>query len=458
MTDRIAEPYKIKMVESVRLNSLEEREELLAKSGYNLFSLPSSEVYIDLLTDSGTGAMSQRQWAAMMLGDESYAGSRSFQRLAEVVEQIFGFPYLLPTHQGRGAENVLFQVLIEEGDYVPGNMHFDTTRAHIQLKGGRPVDLVNKRAFDLTNDHPFKGNIDLKALDAFIQEKGVEQIAFILLTLTCNSAGGQPVSLANVRATGKLASKYGLPLMIDGARFAENAFFIKEREEQYSQHSIEEIVQQVFSCVDGCLVSAKKDGLVNIGGFIALQEEETFRRARELLIAYEGFPTYGGLAGRDLEAMAQGLEEVLSPAYLTHRIEQLRYLAELLKERGIPVMEPVGGHAVYIDAGRLFSHLSPDELPGQSLVVELYRRGAVRSVEVGTVMAGRNPETGENLSPPLELVRLALPRRVYTARHLEYVAASLEGLSQESEEIPGYSFVEEPSILRHFTASFAPIT
>lgn len=449
-----AEPYRIKMVEPIRLNSREEREDLLHQVGYNLFSLPSREVYVDLLTDSGTSAMSQEQWASLFLGDESYAGSKSYEKLQRQVEALFGFPYLLPTHQGRGAENVLFQVLIEPGQYVLGNMHFDTTRAQIGLKGGYPVDLVCSEAHDPGDLSPFKGNIDREALEEFILEKGRESIAFILLTITCNSVGGQPVSLENIRETREVAEKYNLPLFMDAARFSENAYFIKEREKGYSHLSIEEIVRETFSYVDGCTLSAKKDGLVNIGGFIGLRERALYQRAREVLIAYEGFSTYGGLAGRDLEALSQGLKEVVCQDYLEHRLHQVRYLGERLKEESIPILEPVGGHAVYIDAGAFLPHLSQDELPGQSLVVELYREGGIRSVEIGTVMAGRDPKTRENRRPHLELVRLALPRRVYTDAHLDHVALTTGKIASFKERLRGLTFVEEPSILRHFTALF----
>lgn len=449
-----AEPYKIKMVEPLTLNTRQKRESLLEEVGFNLFALPSKEVYIDLLTDSGTSAMSQEQWARLMLGDESYAGSRSYAMLQREVEDLFQLPYLLPTHQGRGAENVLFQILIEPDQYVLGNMHFDTTRAHIGLKGGYPVDLVCREAYDPEDLSPFKGNIDLEALEEFIEEKGREAIAFILLTITCNSAGGQPVSMENIKRTRELAKTYELPLFIDGARFAENAYFIKEREDGYGDFSIREIVREIFSYVDGCTVSAKKDGLVNIGGFIGLREESLFRRAREVLIAYEGFPTYGGLSGRDLEALTQGLKEVVCEEYLEHRLHQVRYLGRLLQEKSIPILEPVGGHAVYMNASAFLPHLPSHEFPGQSLVVELYREGGIRSVEIGSVMAGRDLKTGENKKPPLELVRLSLPRRVYTDRHLAYVAETAGRIASDKERLKGLTFVEEPSILRHFTAVF----
>lgn len=449
------EPYRIKMVEPLQMNTRREREELLEKAGYNLFALKSKDVFMDLLTDSGTSAMSQEQWARMMLGDESYAGSRSFYSFQEQVQELFGLPYVLPTHQGRGAENVLFQVLIKPGQYVVGNMHFDTTRAQIGLKGGHPVDLLCERARDPQNLHPFKGNIDVLALENFIQEKGRDHIAFILLTVTCNSAGGQPVSMENIRQTEEVARRYGIPFYLDGARFAENAFFIKEREDGFGQSSIEEIVQEMFSYTHGGTVSAKKDGLVNMGGFVLLTDKQIYQRAREVLIAFEGFPTYGGLAGRDLEALAQGLKEVVSLDYLTHRLHQIRFLGHRLQSVGVPILEPVGGHAVYIDAGSFLSHLSSQELPGQSLVVELYREGGIRSVEIGTVMAGRDLESGQNREPCLELVRLALPRRVYTDRHLEYVAQVAGEIASQKGELKGLGFVEEPSILRHFTATFS---
>lgn len=449
-----AEPYRIKMVEPLQLNSRNEREHLLTEAGYNLFSIPAADVYIDLLTDSGTSAMSQEQWARLMLGDESYAGSRSFYRFQEQVEDLFCLPYVLPTHQGRGAENVLFQVLIKPGQYVVGNMHFDTTRAQIALKGGYPVDLVSQKARDPRSFHPFKGDIDIEALEDFILEKGRDQVAFILLTVTCNSVGGQPVSMENIKETGRVAARYQIPFFLDGARFAENAFFIKEREAGFQDTPIEKIVQQMFSYTQGGTVSAKKDGLVNIGGFVALRSKDLYQKAREVLIAFEGFPTYGGLAGRDLEALTQGLKEVVSLDYLKHRFHQVRYLGDLLKTRDIPILEPVGGHAVYIDAGKFLPHLASHEFPGQSLVIELYREGGIRSVEIGSVMAGRDAETGLNRKPYFELVRLALPRRVYTDRHLEYVALVMEEICSNKEELKGLLFIEEPSILRHFTATF----
>ncbi len=452
-----AEPYRIKMVEPIKMNTRAEREKLIKKVGYNQFALRSEDVYIDLLTDSGTGAMSDYQWAGIMLGDESYAGSRNYYNLKDCVKTLFGYDYIIPTHQGRGAENVLFHVLIKPGQYVLGNMHFDTTKTHIELKHGRAVNLAADISYDTQADHPFKGNIDIEKLVKFIEENGKENIAFILMTITCNSAGGQPVSMENIRETREVADRYGIPMFFDAARFAENAYFIKKREKDYKDKTIREIAMEMFSYGDGCTVSAKKDGLVNIGGFIALNDEKLYRLASQVVVAYEGFPTYGGLAGRDMEALARGLQEVVEIDYLESRIDQIEYLGQKLREAGIAISEPVGGHAVFVDVKRFLSHIPQEHFPGQALCVELYLEAGVRGVEIGTVLAGRDPETGKNIYPELELVRLTIPRRVYTYRHMDVVAQALANIYDRRESVKGLRFTYEPPILRHFTAEFEPI-
>lgn len=452
---RYAEPYKIKMVEPIRLLSRPEREARLREAGFNLFALRSRDVYIDLLTDSGTGAMSDSQWAAMMMGDESYAGSNSFHRLRETVALITGHPYVIPTHQGRGAEQSLLpQLIVRPGMYVLGNMHFDTTRAHIQLAGGRPVDLVIDEARDTTLYHPFKGNIDVERLRQFIQLHGPESIAAIIMTVTCNSAGGQPVSMANIRAASAIAREFEIPFLFDAARYAENAYFIKEREEGYADKSPLQIAQELFTYGDGLMMSAKKDGLVNIGGLLAFKREELYRKAAGLVVPYEGFLTYGGLAGRDLEAMATGLMEALETDYLASRINQVARLGERLKGAGIPIQEPVGGHAVFVDAAKALPHIPPDQFPGHALAIATYLAGGVRGVEVGSLMMGRDSETGEQLPSDFEFLRLAIPRRTYTESHMDVVADALAEVYHGRDQIRGVAFLQEPKILRHFTATF----
>jgi tryptophanase len=457
MPDYPPEPFRIKMVEPIRLIDRQARLEAICRAGYNLFALPAEYVFIDLLTDSGTGAMSQYQWAAMMQGDESYSGARSFFRLAEVMEKIFGFKHFMPTHQGRAAENILSALLVKPGEYVPSNMHFDTTDANIRSRGGRPTNLIIDEAFDPQNRHPFKGNMDIQKLRRFIQEAGPENIPFGMITITNNAGGGQPVSMENLRAVAATYHEFDLPFFIDACRFAENAYFIKLREPGYSLKTPLEIAQEMFSLADGATMSAKKDAIVNIGGFLAMNDESLFQRASNEEILHEGFTTYGGLAGRDLEAMAVGLMEGLNEDYLAYRLAQTAYLAERIKEQGIKIIEPPGGHAVYIDAGCLFPHIPPREFPGQALAVELYLEGGVRGVEIGSVMfAYPDPITGQMIYPKMELVRLALPRRVYTQSHLDYVARVLGKISAQRGQVRGYKFTYAPELLRHFTAQFAP--
>lgn len=453
-----AEPFRIKMVEPIRKSTRDERENWIRQARYNLFNLSSDKVFVDLLTDSGTGAMSHNQWAEIMLGDESYAGAASFYKLRDTVRELTGLPFLLPTHQGRAAENVLFSAMIKEGDIVPGNSHFDTTKGHIEFRKATAVDCTIDEAFDTTVQHPFKGNIDLGKLEAVLRETPRERIPLVICTVTCNSSGGQPVSLANIRDTAALCRKYGVPLFFDAARYAENAYFIKIREPECRDLDIREIVRRMFAEVDGCTMSSKKDGLVNMGGFIALRDEELYRRASMYNIMFEGYLTYGGMAGRDMGALAQGLRESSEFEYLEARIRQVAYLGQQLKDAGIPVQEPFGGHAIFVDAKKFFPHIPQSEFPAQLLGVELYIEGGVRGVEIGTLLADRDPVTRENRYPALELLRLAIPRRVYTNDHMNYVAAALTNVFERRTAITrGLVIRREAPIMRHFTVELERI-
>lgn len=452
-----AEPFRIKSVEPVRMISREEREKVIKAAGYNTFLIPSDDVYIDLLTDSGTNAMSNRQWAGMMVGDEAYAGSKNFEHLCQTIEDCFGFKNVVPTHQGRGAENLLSQIAIKPGQYVPGNMYFTTTRYHQERNGGTFIDIIRDEAHDAALDVPFKGNIDLVKLEKVIAEKGAENIAYVCLAVTVNLAGGQPVSMANMRAVRALTNKHNIKVFYDATRCVENAYYIKEQEEGYANKSIKEIVREMFSYSDGCTMSGKKDCIVNIGGFLCVNDDKLFQDARELVVVYEGMPSYGGLAGRDMEAMAIGLQEAMQYEYIEHRIKQVRYLGDKLKEAGVPIIEPVGGHAVFLDARRFCPHLTQDQFPAQSLAANLYLESGVRSMERGIISAGRDKATGDHHRPKLETVRLTIPRRVYTYRHMDVVADAVIRLYNEKEKIKGLKFTYEPKQLRFFTARFEEI-
>jgi tyrosine phenol-lyase len=452
------EPYRIKVVEPIRRASRREREDALRRAGFNIFAIPAEKVFIDLLTDSGTSAMSDNQWSGMMVGDESYAGAKSFFRFETAVKRIFGFAHVIPTHQGRAAERILFEAMVKKGDFVPNNIHFDTTHANVEVRDAHPFNLVIEKAYDPASEHPFKGNMDTAKLEELIKKKGRSKIPLVLMTITNNSGGGQPVSLANIKQTSALCRKLKIPFFFDACRFAENAYFIKQREKGCERKSIFEIAREMFSYADGVTMSAKKDALVNIGGFIALNDKSLAAQLKNLLIIGEGFPTYGGLAGRDLEAIARGLGEVLDEDYLTHRIGQVAYLGELLERGGVPVFKPFGGHAVYVLADRFLSHLPRHQYPGWALTVALYREAGIRAVEIGGVMFGeKKGKSGRESYPKLEMVRLSIPRRVYTVSHLQFVAEALIALYNKRETIRGLRIVEQPRHLRHFTACLEEI-
>lgn len=446
-----AESYKIKMIEPIYRSTREQRVKWIDEAHYNLFNLRSEQVYIDLLTDSGTGAMSHKQWAALMEGDESYAGSSSYYNLKNTVKSIFGFDYFLPTHQGRAAENVLFSILVKEGDIVPGNSHFDTTKGHIEFRNAHTEDCTVDEAFDTDSYFPFKGNVDPEKLE-HVLSKNKGKVKIMIVTLTCNSSGGQPVSMENLKEVRKVADKYGISVLFDSARFAENAWFIKKNEKSYNNKTIKEIVREMYSYADGMTMSAKKDGIVNIGGFIATNNQKWFEEASTFSIMYEGFLTYGGMAGRDMNALAIGLDEVTDSAYLETRISQVEYLGNKLIENGIPIQKPIGGHAVFVDAKKFLPHVPKEEFVAQTLANILYIEAGVRGVEVGTLLADRDPQTKENRYPKLELLRLAIPRRVYTNNHMDVVAAGLKNIYEQRDEIrTGLIIHKEAPIMRHFT-------
>jgi tryptophanase len=447
-----AEPFKIKMVEPIRKSNKEERIRWIEDAKFNLFNLHSDQVFIDLLTDSGTGAMSDRQWSEMMLGDESYAGASSYFKLKNAISDITGFPYFLPTHQGRAAENVLFSAMIKEGDIVPGNSHFDTTKGHIEFRKATAIDCTIDEAFDTNDMHPFKGNVDIEKLENVLKNYPKEKIPLIIITVTCNSSGGQPVSLDNMKQVRKVADKYGIPVFFDSARFAENAYFIKIREKKYMNLPIREIVREMFSLADGMTMSSKKDAIVNMGGFIALNDKKLFDMASMYNILFEGFISYGGMSGRDMNALAQGLYEGTDFDYLEARVKQVEYLGQKLKDAGVPVQNPFGGHAIFVNARNFLPQLPKEEYVAQTLAIELYIEGGVRGVEIGTLLADRDPVTRENRYPDLELLRLTIPRRVYSRNHMDYIAVALSNVYERRNKIRrGFKIVKEAPILRHFT-------
>lgn len=451
-----AEPFRIKMVEPVSMLSRKERERLAREAGYNTFLLNSADVYVDLLTDSGTNAMSDRQWAGLMLGDEAYSGSRNFKHLEATVKELFGFEYVVPTHQGRGAENLLSSIAITPGQYVPGNMYFTTTRFHQENNGGIFVDIIRDEAHDATLNIPFKGDIDLDKLERIISDKGAENIAYVCLAVTVNLAGGQPVSMRNMREVSAICRKHRINVFYDATRFAENAYFIKEQEPGYADKSIQEITFEMFSYADGCTMSGKKDGIVNIGGFLALNDDELYQKATSLVVVYEGMPSYGGMSGRDMEALARGLYEAADYNFVAHRLDQVKYLGDKLMEAGIPVVRPIGGHAVFLDARSFYPHIPQDEFPAQMLAAQIYLESGVRSMERGIISAGRDAQ-GNHHYPKLELVRLTIPRRVYTYAHLDVVVEGVKAAWQNRHNVKGLRFVYEPPVLRFFTARFEPI-
>ena len=454
----VPEPFRIKMVETIKMLSREEREQRIAEAKYNVFNLKAEDVYIDLLTDSGTNAMSQEQWAGIMRGDEAYAGGASYLKLLETAQDIFQYKYIQPVHQGRAAEKVLLRALLKEGTYSISNMHFDTTRAHVEIAGARAIDCVVEEALDPTKRAPFKGNMDVEKLERLINEYGADKVKLVIMTITNNSAGGQPVSIQNMRETAEVCKRYGIKLCIDAARYAENAFFIKQREEGYGDKSIKDIIREMFSLADMFTMSAKKDTIVNMGGLIGIREDEDlFQIVKNRTISFEGFTTYGGLAGRDLEALAIGLEEGLDEDYLRYRIGQMEYLAGLLDEAGIAYQAPVGGHGVFIDAKKMFPHIPYYEFPGQALAIELYKEAGIRSCDIGSYMLGNHPDTGEQLKADFEFTRLAIPRRVYTQAHIDIMAEALIAIKKRADQVKGYRIIWEPPILRHFQAHLEPL-
>lgn len=452
-----AESWRIKMVEPIRTSTREEREQWIKKAHYNVFQLPAEQVYIDLLTDSGTGAMSDRQWSAMMMGDESYAGARSFFRMKDMITRLTGFEYVIPTHQGRAAENVLFSALVKEGDIVPGNSHFDTTKGHIESRRATALDCTIAEAKNTELDHPFKGNVDLALLEDVLRENG-DKIPFIIVTITNNTAGGQPVSMANLKGVRALADKYGKPVVLDSARFAENAYFIKTREEGYADKTIKEITREMFDQADAMTMSAKKDAIVNMGGFIATRRPEWYEAAKCYCIPFEGYLTYGGMNGRDMEALAVGLDENTEFDNLHTRIHQVQFLASLLDEYGVPYQRPAGGHAIFIDASKVLTNVPKEEFPAQTLTVELYKEAGIRGCEIGYILADRDPVTRENRFGGLDLMRLAIPRRTYTDNHMRVIAAALRNVYERRDSITrGYAITEEAPLMRHFTVKLAPL-
>ncbi|MBV8572811.1 MAG: tryptophanase [Acidobacteriaceae bacterium] len=456
-TRTVIEPFRIKSVEPISRTTQAQRQQLLESAGYNLFLIPAEFILIDLLTDSGTNAMSTGQWAAMMRGDESYAGSPSFERLQASVQAIMGFKHVIPTHQGRAAERILFATMCKQGDVVPNNTHFDTTRANCEFAGAEAVDLPVPEALQPSILHPFKGNMDTTALKLLIDRVGVDRVPLVMLTVTNNSGGGQPVSMANLKAVKAVCARHGIPLYLDACRFAENAYFIKLREPGYANRTPREIAQEMFHNCDGCTMSAKKDGLANIGGFLCTNDDALARQEENLLILTEGFPTYGGLAGRDLEAIAVGLNEALSEEYLNYRITSTTYLGSHISAEGVPIIQPPGGHAVYIDARAFLPHLSPHHFPGVALAAELYLEGGIRSVEIGTLMFGKRDETGVERCAAMDLLRLAIPRRVYTQSHIDYVVEVILDVWKRRDKIRGLELIYEAPVLRHFTARLQPL-
>jgi tyrosine phenol-lyase len=459
MTDKTkrrswAEPFKIKMVELLKMTTKEERLRAIKEAGYNTFLLRSDDVYIDLLTDSGTSAMSDRQWAGMMLGDEAYAGSRNFYHLEEAVGRYYGYRYVVPTHQGRGAEHIISRILIRQGDFVPGNMYFTTTRLHQELAGGTFVDVIIDEAHDPTNQHLFKGNIDIAKLDALLDKVGSERIPYISVATAVNMAGGQPISVQNLREVNEWAQKHGILIIHDATRVAENAYFVKRREPGFENASIASIVKEICSLTDGCTMSAKKDAMVNIGGFLGVNDDEIYDEARNMVVVYEGLHTYGGMAGRDMEAVAIGISESVDYEHIKARVGQVEYLGNKLLEAGVPIVEPIGGHAVFLDAKRFLPHVPQDQFPAQAIAAQLYVEAGVRSMERGVVSAGRNPETGDHRYPKLELVRLTIPRRVYTQAHMDVTAEAVIELYENREKIKGLRMIYEPKYLRFFQARF----